>query len=724
MEKKHEEARTMKSKAIVCAGLALVVAFILAGAGQQSAEQLYKTGLYEEEVGGNLQKAIEIYEDILKRFPDNRGIAAMAQLHIGLCYDKLGTTEAKKAFQKVLDNYPEQSEAVREAKEKLSLLLKSSALKKTGDAEFRLRQVWFGPGVGIDGTVSPDGRYLSYVDWQSGDLAIRDLASATNRRLTNKGSWAQSSEFALFSQWAPDSRRIVYQWYNKDELFELRVMDIKDTTPRIIYKVEKKDNYVQPFDWSPDGRYVVAGFYRGGESPHTGKQIQIGLVSVEDGSVKIIKTHFETPAADPGPWGFVFSPDGKYLAYDISQEEKAYEKHDIFLLSADGSAEIPLIEHPAVDTVIDWTPDGSGLLFMSDRTGTQDVWLIRVAGGKPQGDPQLVKPSVGRIEPMGVTASGALYYGLSGNASDVYEVRIDPRTGKILSPAKKAVGQYEGHNAYPDYSPDGKFLAYISSPAMPTNRPRRVLGILALETGQIRELNPNLVAFDFPRWAPDGRTISVEGIEPESRVGGIYRIDVQTTAVMPIVQVKKGMMIFSHRCSKDGRFIYYTMGGQDEKACSLFVHNIETGQDDRLSGAPENAPDIDISQDGKWLVLMNREGKRTIRIVPASGGEPREIYSFEQEGNQIMTPAWSADGQYIYFSKLQKSLPLEAMMDLYRIPIDGGAPQKLDLTMKRIRHLSVHPDGQRIAFSSMGANPEQSQVWVMENFLPADKTNE
>jgi Tol biopolymer transport system component len=646
MEIKHEEARRMKPKAIACVGLALVVAFVLAGAGQQNAEQLYKTGLYEEEVGGNLQKAIEIYQDILKRFPDNRGIAAMAQLHIGSCYEKLGTAEAEKAFQKVLDNYPEQSEAVREAREKLSVLLRSRALIKTGDAEFRLRQVWAGSEVDILGAVSPDGRYLSFVDWQTGDLAIRDIAAGTNRRLTNKGSWAQSREFALFSKWAPDSRQIVYQWYNKDEFFELHVIDVKDTTPRMLYKVAKREDYVQPFDWSPDGRHVVAGFYQGA-TPHTGKQIQIGLLSVEDGSVKIIKTHFETLAADPGPWGFVCSPNGKYLAYDISQEEKAYEKHDIFLLSADGSTETPLIEHPAVDTVIDWTPDGSGLLFMSDRTGTQDVWLIRIAGGKPQGDPQLLKPSVGRIEPLGVTSGGALYYGLSGNVSDVYEVRIDPRTGKILSPVRKAVGQYEGHNAYPDYSPDGKFLAYISRPGMPTVRPRRVLGILSLETGQIRELNPNLVAFDFPRWAPDGRTISVEGIEPESRVGGIYRVDVQTAAVTPIVQFKKGMMIFSHRWSKDGKLIYYTMGGQDEKACSLFAHNLETAQDDRLSGAPENAPDIDISQDGKWLVLMNRGEKRTIRIMPTSGGEPREIYSFEEQESPLLTPAWSVDGRYI-----------------------------------------------------------------------------
>jgi len=703
----------MKPKAIARVGLALVVAFVLAGAGQQNAEQLYKTGLYEEEVGGDLQKAIGTYQDILKRFPDSRGIAAKAQLHIGLCYDKLGTSEAEKAFQKVIDNYPEQSDAVREAKEKLSLLLRSSALRKTGDAEFRLRQVWAGPEVGIDGTVSPDARYLSFVDWQTGDLAIREIAAGTNRRLTNKGSWAQSPAFALFSKWAPDSRRIAYQWHDKDG-FELRVIDIKEPTPHIIFKVgDKALDYIHPFDWSADGKSVLACLFTGQAFS------QLSLISVDNGSVKVLKTQFENHPAAPKIWGFAFSPDGKYIAYDISQEEKIYEKKDIFLLSADGKKETPVIEHPAVDTVIDWTPDGKGLLFLSDRTGTQDVWLIRIAEGKPQGEPLLLKPSVGRIEPLGVTLDGAWYYGLTGRASDVYEVGMDPQTGKILSPVRKTVWPYEGHNSYPEYSPDGKQLAYITIPGMPTARPQRILGILTLETGQVREINPDLLAFDSPRWAPDGRTISVEGIDPETQAGGIYRVDVQSSAVMPIVQFKKGMMILSHRWSKDGRAIYYTKGDSNENACSVFVHNLETGQDERLTGAPENAPDLNISADGKWLVLTNRKGKRAIRIMPTSGGESREIYSFEQEKYQNMAPSWSLDGRYIYFLKRPKTY--EAETDLYRVSVERGEVLKTDLSMGLFSHLTVHPDGQRIAFSSLGANPEQSQVWVMEHFLPADK---
>ena len=705
----------MKIRSIVLAVIVAILALAMSGSGQQSAEQLFKTGLYEEEVGGDLQKAIGIYQDLLKRFPASREAAAKAQLHIGVCYEKLGGREAEKAFQKVIDNYPDQAEMVRQAKDRIALLGGSRTVAGPDETSFKLRQVWAGPGVDTCGAVSPDGRYLSFIDWGTGDLAIRELATGANRRLTDKGSWAQSPEFALFSRWSADGQYIVYQWYTKDETYELRIVDIKNSRSRTLLQSQGKNVYVHPFDWSPNGKSVLAGVYRMIDGSVQGV-FQLSLISVDDGSVNVLKTQQGIDPAVPKVWGFAFSPDGKYIAYDVMQEEKAY---DIFLIPTDGGAEVPLIDHPAVDQGIDWTPDGQGLLFTSDRTGTQDVWLIRVAGGKPQGDPQLLKSGVGRIEPMGITSGGGLYYGLAGGATDVYEVGIDPRTGKIVSPVKRTVLLFEGHNECPDFSPDGKQLAYMSVPGMPTVRPRRVLNILSLESGQVRELNPKLVAYNYPRWAPDGRSISVEGIRPDTQIGGIYGVDVQTAAVTPIVQAPKGTMVFSHRRARDGRSIYYTLGDRDEKACSVLVRDLESGRDDKLAGAPENAHDIDISRDGRWLALMNRRGTKKIWIMPATGGEPREIYAFEQEGSRVMTPAWSADGRYVYFSKLQKSPG--ALLDLYRVSVEDGKAEKLDLAMTRLRHISVHPDGQRIAFSSMGANPDQSQIWVMENFLPSGK---
>jgi Tol biopolymer transport system component len=700
-------------------GLAIVLVMVVLAAShalpkpaQQSAEELYQAALLKKEAEGDLSGAIKLFQEIISKFPDKRDVAAKAQLQIGVCYEKMGTKEAEKAFQKVIENYPEQSEAVKEAREKLSLLLKAQALVKTGDSEFKLRQLWTGPLVDTCGAVSPDGRYLSFVDWQTGDLAIRELATGKNRRLTDKGSWQQSPEFAMFSKWAPDSRRIAYQWYNKNETFDLRVIDIEDPTPHILYQPSKKYEYVQPFDWTPDGTSILAGFYVDADQKD-GMKGGLGLISVEEGSVRILKTQIGVHSGIPREWGFTFSPDGKYIACDISQEERAYEKQDIFLLSADGSTVTPLIEHPANDTVIGWTPGGEGLLFLSDRTGTQDVWFVPVAVGKAQGSPLLIKLGVGWIIPMGITSQGALFYGLQGGATDIYEVGIDPETGKIKSPAKKTVLIQEGHNAYPDYSPDGKRLAYIFNPRPPIIEPQQTLRILSLEEGQIHELRPDLRKFGYPQWAPDGRAISVEGEDKDDRKG-IYRVDVETGGVVPIVLIDEALEVYSHRWSKNGKSLYYSTGDQAGKTGSIFVHDFETGRDERLSGSPSDANWFDISPDGKWLVLINRAEKRIIKIMPTSGGEPRDIYSFTEARNRPITPAWSADGRYVYFSRLR--LP-EALWDLYRVSADGGEPQKIDLTMAQIRHLSAHPDG-RIAFSSQGTSPQESQVWVMENFLP------
>ena len=192
----------MRQKLFVFIVFILVLAYASSASIQQSAEQLYQSGIYKEEVEGELEKAIEIYQTIVKQFPGNREIAAKAQLQIGLCYEKLGLKEAEKAFQRVIDNYPEQSESVKVAKEKLSLILKAQALVEKGDKEFRIRKIWEGIDMDELTKPSPDGRYLSYTDWDTGDLAVREILTGNKKRLTQKGSWHISPEFAIYSVWS------------------------------------------------------------------------------------------------------------------------------------------------------------------------------------------------------------------------------------------------------------------------------------------------------------------------------------------------------------------------------------------------------------------------------------------------------------------------------------------------------------------------------------------
>ncbi len=72
------------------------------------------------------------------------------------------------------------------------------------------------------------------------------------------------------------------------------------------------------------------------------------------------------------------------------------------------------------------------------------------------------------------------------------------------------------------------------------------------------------------------------------------------------------------------------------------------------------------------------------------------------------------DGRHLLFSKGRRQ-----NMELWRIPVDGGEPEKLGLAMVGLglSGLSVHPDGKRIAFSAGGGAGPTVELWVIENFL-------
>jgi Tol biopolymer transport system component len=702
------------ARAVLSILLILASTSTLSRAAQPSAEALFKSGLYEEEVRGDLPKAIAIYQDLLKRFPGSREAAAKAQLHIGLCYEKLGTTEAEKAFQKVVDNYPEQSDAVREAKGKLSFLSRSRAAAKTGVSEFSTRRVWSGPDVEIEGAVSPDGRFLSFVDMETGDLSVRDLSAGTNRRLTRIDEKQPWSEFAMFSKWSPDGRRIAYQWYCKDDILELRVLDLSDSSVRTILRDKSAKDWAQAFDWSPDGRHILAAIFLEA-TPTQGRETRVGLISVEDGSFKRIEGHYGTLLTSSSlPQGFSFSPDGRFIVYDASRSDEESGDREIFLIELANGKESVLAEHPGFEEVVAWTPDGRGLLFTSDRTGTLDLYLLALSNGKPQEAPRLIKSGIGTITPLGFNPRGDFYYGQGGSENDIYSVEVDPGTGKLLGPAKKLALPLQGRNMGPSYSPDGKHLAYLSA----TGGRGQVIGIYSQETGRVRELNPRLSGNLFPQWIPpDGRALSVLVGDKEGR-RVIYKVDLQTGEAAPIGPVAESGFSFRNLpvWAADGKRFYYTGGlGSDEKRY-IYTFDLETGKSERLPGTPDDACFITLSPDGKWLAFINEHGKKILRVIPTTGGQPREVHSYEHS-DHVISPAWSADGRSIYLPKL--SDPKRSFWDLYRISLDGRDVEKTEVGLSWIRSLSASPDGRSLAFQSSGKGLRPQEVWVMENFLPA-----
>lgn len=678
----------------------------------QSADVLLGNALHQEEVEGDYEAAIETYKKLLAKYPDNRSLAAQAQLRIGMCYEKLGLNEAQKAYKDVVSKYPEQIEIVQIAREKLSRLQLAFAPSKLDVQEFSQRLVWAGNDVDGSGKISPDGKYLSFVDWGTGNLAVREMATGKKRNISKNGSWkADGIQFAMSSVWTKDGKKLAYNWDNDgNSKVELYVIGVDGTNPRLILQMDFKNKWITPVDWTLEGREVLVFLTEG-------RSCQLALISEEDGLVRILKS-FE--AVDPVPANAEFSPDGRFIVFDFPQKKTARAKN-ISIISADGKMEVPLVSHSADDRLMGWSPDGNWILFNSDRTGTWDAWIIPVSDGNPLDEPTLVRRGIGMVTSLGFSEDGDFYYNIRGGMYDIFTVTIDPESGRILAAPKKEPLSYEGFNTYPNWSPDGEHLLYISLRG-PENRDR-ALCIFTEDTGHVREidLKEEFVHFAVPHWNPDNRSILV-GAEHVNGREGLYTVDLQSGKVTPLILAKKGDSlgtIWSPAYTPDRNFLYYIHEKETEGVYRIIRRDIWTGEEKVLLKTPPNDNNmLSLSPDGKHLALILREKKnmRMLNVMPVEGGEPKELHRFILDARNIVRLDWSPDGRFIYFGKM-----LSEGWELWRVSAEGGQAENLGLKMPSFINLNFHPDGQRLTFASRVADDVNPEIWVMENFLPKTK---
>jgi Tol biopolymer transport system component len=371
-------------------------------------------------------------------------------------------------------------------------------------------------------------------------------------------------------------------------------------------------------------------------------------------------------------------------------------------MSGDGRAPVPLVEDNADDRLLAWSLDGTAILFASDRAGTVDIWSLPVSNGIPQEVPRVVTHNVGQFKPLGLARDGSYYFGVEHSDCHVYVASLDSETGELAGPPRR-VAPAVRHSGT-DWSPDGRRLAFVtpSRGVLPGNW---AVTVRTLATGDERRFTipaeGNLHQLR-PLWSPDGGRLIAKGWERNAwpRVG-VYAVAVETGQVTKLFstpdwwQRRIDWVVWS----ADGGAVLF------KGDSGVVMHDLTSGRETyllRSSAAGRLAP----SPDGRWLVFGAYDPDAdtdNMVVMSLPGGEKHVLLS-----SGFWPAAWTPDSRHLIYQGWDDD-------QLWRISVHGGEPESLG-TLAPLQYgrggVSIHPDGDRLAFVACGAR--RSDVWVIE----------
>jgi TolB protein len=190
-----------------------------------------------------------------------------------------------------------------------------------------------------------------------------------------------------------------------------------------------------------------------------------------------------------------WSPDGTKIAF--ASTRGGGRNLDIFVMQADGRGAIRLTDHAAPDQDPAWTADGRSLFFTSERDGRGEIYRVwldsrkvdRVTTGLSRAIMpatsrdgryltyaaqlimgfriQLIDLGTGHDRTVGTTG-GACRPAFSPDTQELAFVHLDAEPSRIEAVTETSrralVADRTLWAYYPDYSPDGRYVAFSVSP--------------------------------------------------------------------------------------------------------------------------------------------------------------------------------------------------------------------------------------------------------------------
>ena len=293
------------------------------------------------------------------------------------------------------------------------------------------------------------------------------------------------------------------------------------------------------------------------------------------------------------------------------------------------------IDKPVADN---YNPDKSG--YLGCRMETMNVFT---------GRRKVIFEKPGRFEaPNWMPDGKKLLFNMDGL---LYKIPVEGGT-----PGKLNTGSATRNNNDHGISFDGRMLAIsCHREGMPGGG--STVYVLPLTGGEPKMVTENTPSY-FHGWAPNNKELVYVAQRNGVPIYNIYRNSINGGKEVALTDNKPGEHVDGCEYSPDGKYIYYN--GSHTGTMQLWRMNPDGSGMEQLTNDKYNNWFPHISPDGKWIAFISfgpevapndhPSYKRVmLRLMPASGGEPRTIaYLYGGQGT-INVPSWSPDSKQIAF---------------------------------------------------------------------------
>jgi Tol biopolymer transport system component len=460
------------------------------------------------------------------------------------------------------------------------------------------------------GLPSPDGSHVAFlvVDGPRLTIWVADSLGAKPHQLTTEGFEALP---VAGTRWSPDGRELLYE-SRRTGTSDVWVVTVDGDRRQLTRDVR---NDFAP-TWSPDGKWVAFLSDRGRQTDiwavpaAGGEEVRItddadieeaplawrpgtnALTHVaysQNGAVWTLDldtgTEKQLTADSIRPTWFNVSPTGKDINY-VKPLGGGIDELAVMPLGG-GPARILDTGNGTVNAPR-WSPDGSMIVFTSDRGGSNDVWVVAANGGPAR---QVIDwPGYEAVAVW--SGDGAFIYFLSDRDARFGDLWKVPASGG--DPTRVTTNGTLGSGTL-------------------TARP----GVADIFTGN---LNPAGGQLAFSRIRPDGRMNAVwdrtnafpVAVSPtgDSVLASVEQPDGQTRHMILPASGGAGRMILdpgetAQWWSNDGRFILYTVTS-DNGSIDLGLFNVADGTKRQLTTTPQDEVGAEFTPDGKMAVFTRR----------------------------------------------------------------------------------------------------------------------